>query len=108
MRQDPKTRHRDNPYMMEFSDCDVKHQLNTTFRQAQTSLKICKIQDFDNYTASDRSEIHSEFHRTMKVSKDTKIRNRFNQVPHLTKDTEVPQFPITQFCFHVYRCLQIS
>ena len=63
MRHDPKTRHQANPYMTEFSDCHVKHQLNKTLR-----LKICKIQQaFDNNTASDRSERHLEFHQMSSV-----------------------------------------
>ena len=68
MRHILKTRHQDNPNMTEISDCDVKHQLTKHLDKLKHPLKFCKIQQaFDNSTASDRSERHSEFHQMSSV-----------------------------------------
>ena len=61
-------------FMMSLSDdkqADVIDAFNTTSRYLDDILNINNVY-FDNM---------------VKVSKGTKIRNRYNQVPHLTQDT---------------------
>ena len=71
-----------------------------------------------------KRDIGKEFFigRLMKVSKGAKIRNRYNQVPHLTQDTygkvinlqldtinesqEVSPFPAGDHKAHINRCVQ--
>ena len=61
-------------FMMSLSDdnqADVNDSFNTTLRYLDDILNINNVY-FDNM---------------VKVSKGAKIRNRYNQVPHLTQDT---------------------
>ena len=46
-----------------------------------TLLRLANVRAFNE----NRDRIYTEL--IMKVSKDAKIRNRYNQVPHLTQDT---------------------
>ena len=64
-------------FMMSLSDdkqADVIDAFNTTSRYLDNILNINNVY-FDNMVTQ------------IKVSKGAKIRNRYNQVPHLTQDT---------------------
>ena len=41
----------------------------------------------EQFRSKERRQGHDTLQLTIKVSKDAEIRNRYNQVPHLTQDT---------------------
>ena len=75
--------------MMSLSDdkqADIIDAFNTTSRYLDDILNINNV-----YFYNIVSQIYPSEFQINKVSKGAKIRNRYNQVPHLTQDTNTSE-----------------
>ena len=62
---------------------DSDHMLANTWLYKMKLLNKC----FDNMFIKNHTKFYLIFLKATKVSKGAKIRNRYNQVPHLAQDT---------------------
>ena len=68
--------------------CWLPHSTKCIFCTQSRNLITLFCVTFCDITNTAWSIKISQYHRSLKVGKKAKIRNRYNQVPHLTQDTE--------------------